>query len=408
MTSLPPPPPPEFNSFEWCTSPALLLPLILPLLGEILPQQAANHRPLILDVGCGSSTCAIELLAALQSSSTPEGVDLLSVDLSNECVIECRQRFATSVPSSCKAIWSTVDIGITVSGSSARNGSGVYFVEDNADGAIHALFALSPPPPSSSSSSLTVPRTASLILDKTTLDFLLASPETGGSSPPPSADDDASEMIYSLPYAAAAGWLHNILQCLTPDNGLYLCCSFHSPSFILPILGAVFDEERIRWTVVSRIGGGETGGGGRWRVGLPEAATNEYSSGGEDDVVYCFACSSSPLPTVTTKSVEEIRIGLEAFTDEYYTTTASMVTEERSAALAVQWGEKGSAKPLNSVYDLLFLGAEKDVYQLEDFLEDVEDFCVKQRGDGEEESGAAATPTTMTIEEALNFLAIMQ
>ncbi|CAK0874647.1 unnamed protein product [Prorocentrum cordatum] len=86
-----------------------------------------------------------------------------------------------------------------------------------------------------------------------------------------------------------------------------------------------------------------------------------------------------------------LRAHCERALDAFFAEQSPLLTPERERALRGAFD--GEARPLAEAYGLLFAGAERDEYSLEDFLEDAA-ACAGSRGD----------PGRMSADEAVEFL----
>lgn len=347
------------GSFEWLTSPLSLRSCIadcLQIIDEAEKSQT-NERKAI-HIGCGTSTLGEMLLL-------DESFDILSV---------------VNTDSDCRAL-------------------------QNAKMRWEQTCAVRQPPQKESAMefrcvdySLTenvtnVPEEFHLAVDKSTLDCLLCTD------------------------VAASNLLCNIYNSLLP-NGVYLLISFHLIDFLMPLISDLPGSDwEVSFRVVERqveaivVGGKEQSKPGESDSphgaddppgpGSPVSRTTWSSTGSfapnsayrrTVNVLQCRKRSSGQLdPTHVYNHVHNVN-------NEWYASIHPLATEQRQATLAQSFRD-GKVLDLDACYKVLFTDAEKDHYDMQDFLSDWDCFI---------ETHSDLPKTSLTYDTAVLFLKEMQ
>ncbi|GMI30043.1 hypothetical protein TeGR_g10443 [Tetraparma gracilis] len=285
------------------TSAPLLSPSLSPLLAPLPP------GAVLLDLGCGTSSLLSDLLP-------PTPLRLILVDSSPAALSHPRRGSPRTL---------RIDLSL-------------------------------PHPPLPSLLSPPLPP-ASVAVDKSTLDFLLA----------------------DVPPAGVAAYLSNVSRSLAPGGALHVT-SFHGPGLLRPILEPVFGD--VVAVVVPRDDAAPPpspdpppsppSAPSFWSSGSPSPSPSYRSS------VHAYVCRLPLPPPPTLASLIAVAL------DSHYRRAAPLLTPGRRAELRALLPPPGL--PPAAAYPLLFDASVREVYALEDFLEDAGEMwgAGKARIDGEE------------------------
>lgn len=360
-------------SFEWLTENELLVPKIKRSLFGAKGVDARSRegakfdKCTIVDVGCGTSTLTVDLFPILQGKLS-KSVRVFNLDVQGETIELLKKANRNE-----RIHWCKSDL-------SQRNGIvGILREKDDPLG----------------------PRSILLVVDKGTLDFMIASPPVEERTAKP-----------CRPYLGAATLLENVhaafwYYCGGGDSGnfpsneaVYFLVSYHEPSFLYPILSLVFEQVEV---------------GRLDRVASDHRKTSAGENAGgpfNPDFVYSYACRRAQTslfreerPSSTGGDPREaIRNKIEATVDEYYKRVCPLLNAKEECRLRGIWGDR--LLGLDEAYEVLFDDNVKSMYTMEDFLGDLNDYllCNKNKSD----KGGNEPPNALSLNDAKQFLTQMQ
>lgn len=346
------------GDFEWLTTSAILIPHILSILHKEFSSLSSesSFEVTLVDLGVGTSTLAVQLREAIlkrYSHIKSNNVKVVLVD-NNEGATRRLERRYSADNDFVKVV--TSDLCSTHASSWATS-------------------YLSMPSPYS--------QALVVALDKSTLDFLISS--------------SASH---------AGGFLHSIANYIRPS--LYICVSFHSPSFLLKVLQSVFTITSTSYVPRSsnHLRASEA-------LQLSESPTWNKEGTFQPDACYrnavsvylCKDIMSEEAAKQLSKNHLEKRLG--EVVEQYFTQVAPMLTELKYHSLKESWGDPSTLKALQQAFYLMFPDESlREVYSCDDFREDyaswrmskAERCCNQHKGQRD----------LICFDEAIAFLSEMQ
>ena len=352
---------PPVGGFEWLADPRVLVPLLKPLVVD-LPTT-------IVDLGCGASHLGIELRAAL-SDSRRRSVAVLNVDVNRDHVDKeysegCADEL---VKGSFADLMKEKELSRVLQEQRHHD-----TVLENESGQMSLL-----------------------LLDKSTLDCMLASPVMDGDR----------VVADSRPYTAAAQFLLNVRDGFhAQQQVVYVCISYHDPTFLLPLLTFLFSDIDVQ--SVDRV---ESSGkdANRKETVVQESAGRSW----ERKNVYMYTARSlrkKPSSGVTGDDgadpfLESLRLHITMHLDAYFSNNEPLVDAGREKELRAAWG--GARLSIPDAYALLFEEDVKSIYEVDDFRADLMDFAQSSGGTLDRNGGGEAQ--TLSVDEALAFVADRQ
>ena len=244
-----------------------------------------------------------------------------------------------------------------------------------------------------------------LVLDKSTLDCFLATPNI-----------KRSGARTNLPYFDAATMLYNVHTTLTyavkfweentqASHSKYICCSYHEPKFLQPILSILFNVCDSK--VVKRC---ENRSGDRVKSCSMESSDPNF--------VYLYVCVPIFEGKEDQKSIGCIRTEIEMYIDNYYKHTATYSSTIDQIDLRLRWENLVESElfikndglysqasthgdlqklPIDKVYNLVIDDKLQSMYSINDFRED----WLSKNSNA---TGRETDAITMNLAEAIAFI----